>query len=110
MCAAIEGYLAPSVTAYYDVDLSDEVYVEALIEPEIALGSADGPAVVIAARVGAGEYGEPFGLRNTEVWGGLRFSVGSMSLTPRAGYGYAPAGPEAGESRFIGGFSVAFGE
>jgi hypothetical protein len=110
MCAAIEGFLAPSITAFYDVDLYDETYVEAMIEPEIALASTDGPAIVLTARVGAGKYGEPFGLRSTEFSSGLRFQTGSMSLTPRVGYGYAPAGPEKGTNLFFGGFSISFGE
>lgn len=110
LCAAMEYALAPVLTAYYDVDLFDEAYVEASIAPEIALGSADAPAAVMTARLGAGEYGEPFGLRNAEVSAGLRFRIGSIALTPHLGYGYAVAGPEEGESQFLGGVSAAFGE
>lgn len=109
-CASLDNALAPSLSAYYDVDLFDETYLEASIEPEIAIGSDEGPSIVLLARLGAGEYGEPFGLRSTEAGCGLRFRAGSISLLPRVGYGYAPAGPEEGESLFSGGFSVTFGE
>ncbi len=105
-----DGFLAPSLTAYYDAGLFDEVYLEAGIEPEIPLGSGGSPALVICAIVGAGQNGEPFGLRNAEAACGVRFPVGSAGLTPRVGFGYAPSGPNKGERLFFAGLALAFGE
>jgi hypothetical protein len=108
--AGLDGRLAPSLTAYFDVGLYDETYVEASIEPEISLRPEDRLTLVLTAVLGAGEYGEPFGLRDAQTGCALRFRTGALTMAPGVKYAYVPAGPEEGESRFLGGLSVGFGQ
>lgn len=106
----LDGRLVPSLTAYYDFGLGDELYLEAGLAPEFALDGDDGPRLGLQLILGAGRLGEPFGLRDVEAAGSLSFPLGSISLAPGLGYAYVPSGPFEGDGRFIGRISVSFGE
>jgi|GEM_PF-1662981 len=107
---ALGGFFAPSLTGYYDIGLYDEGYLEAGASPEILLDGEGAASVLLEILLGAGSFGEPFGLRALEARCSLTLGYGSLALTPSIGAGYAPAGPYKEDWAAFGGVSLEFGD
>lgn len=107
---ALDAILSPSLAGYYDMGLYDETYLEVGIAPEIPLRPDDEEALVLEFLLGAGSYGEPFGLRDIDVRCSAGIGLGGGRVAPVIGAGCAPTGPYKDDWKIFGGVSITFGE
>jgi len=94
--------LNPSITAYYDLNLAEDFYIELGAE-----SSAGAVQLVCALGYNNGQFVEDAGLSHIQLDTSYPLKLGLISITPAAHFEYILYDDTAEDTRFVFGISIS---